>query len=205
MWRWRTSTTNQLSLASILLLSRSAMATSSELSSSASTSNDSAEITLDQEVSSSGSSSRSVSPFEAPPELLDEYTRLLSDQFDLKSTGLLPTQPQRDGDSDGEEAGDGGKPMTKAEKQNAKKKRRKERERQAREQAASSQAPKGSEGSGSDKGTVGESSRSEFQLMDALLMGVRFPTILELSCSAYIDSQTRGGLSTSFVSHVRHI
>ena len=89
-------------------------------------------------ASSSGSSSisRSSSPFEPLPELLDEYTRLIASQFeDLASTGLLPTQPIQ-GDSDGEETGEGGRAMTKAEKQNAKKKRRKERERLAREQAA---------------------------------------------------------------------
>ena len=70
------------------------------------------------------SRSRSTTPFEPARELLDEYQNLLSSTFDL--TGLLPTQPQED---DGDE---GGKTMTKAEKQNAKKKRRKEREREAK-------------------------------------------------------------------------
>jgi hypothetical protein len=70
------------------------------------------------------SRSLSTTPFEPAKELLDEYQNLLSSTFDL--TGLLPTQPHED---DGDE---GGKTMTKAEKQNAKKKRRKEREREAK-------------------------------------------------------------------------
>lgn len=75
--------------------------------------------------SSSRSRDSSLTPFEPPQQLLDEYQSLLSSTFDL--TGLLPTQPPDDGDNE-----EGGKIVTKAEKQNAKKKRRKERERQAK-------------------------------------------------------------------------
>lgn len=89
-------------------------------------------------TSSSSSSSSSASLFVDPPaELIGEYEHLLRQRFaDLDSTGLLPTQPTIDdaleGDHDDDESG---RPMTKAEKQNAKKKRRKERERLAKQQA----------------------------------------------------------------------
>jgi hypothetical protein len=94
-----------------------------ETMSSASSSSSSSSSTPTRGDSPSPSPSPSPAPFEAPQQLLDEYQNLLSSTFDL--TGLLPTQPQEDGD-------EGGKTMTKAEKQNAKKKRRKEREREAK-------------------------------------------------------------------------
>lgn len=112
---------------------------------------------MNQDEGSSSTSSRSSSPFDPPLELLDEYSRLVADQFDnLASIGLLPTQPSAE-DSDANDAhGDAGRVMTKAEKQNAKKKRRKERERLAREQAASSQDLKAPGTSKRNENTVGK-------------------------------------------------
>lgn len=108
--------------------------------------------------SRSRSSSPSPSPFEPPSELLDEYTRLLAGQFDLASTGLIPTQPPRYGSDDEDAKGEGGRPMTKAEKQNAKKKRRKERERLAREQVALAERSNAAGQADIEKNTFGESS-----------------------------------------------
>jgi hypothetical protein len=91
------------------------------LSSSTSSSGDS---------SSSSTSGREEIPFQPPQQLLDQYQALLSQTIDIPNlilAGLLPTQPLGDDDEM-----DGGKMMTKAEKQNAKKKRRKEREREAK-------------------------------------------------------------------------
>jgi hypothetical protein len=79
---------------------------------------------------SSSSSGRKELPFQPPQQLFDQYQALLSQTIDIPNltlAGLLPTQPQGDDDEM-----DGGKMMTKAEKQNAKKKRRKEREREAK-------------------------------------------------------------------------
>jgi hypothetical protein len=90
------------------------------------------DLSEDEEFSSNTSSSGSHEeiPFQPPQQLFDQYQALLSQTIDIPNltlAGLLPTQPQGDDDEM-----DGGKMMTKAEKQNAKKKRRKEREREAK-------------------------------------------------------------------------
>jgi len=93
--------------------------------SSASSSGSSTSSSRSNSPQMSRSKNSSPTPFDPPRQLLDQYQNLLSSTFDL--TGLLPTQP-----ADGEDEDEGGRTMTKAEKQNAKKKRRKERERVAK-------------------------------------------------------------------------
>ena len=95
----------------------------------------------DEEVSSNTSSAgnspiRIETPFQPSQQLFDQYKALLSQTIDIPNltlAGLLPTQPPISGHGDEDDELDGGKTMTKAEKQNAKKKRRKEREREAKQ------------------------------------------------------------------------
>lgn len=116
MFRWRWSTC--IIIRKVASLPSRTMA---ERTMSSSSSSDSVSY---QDSMESDSRSPSPTPFEPLQQLLDEYQTLLSSTFDL--TGLLPTQPLD------EHENEGGRTMTKAEKQNAKKKRRKEREREAK-------------------------------------------------------------------------
>ncbi|ORY22592.1 hypothetical protein BCR39DRAFT_562299 [Naematelia encephala] len=90
----------------------------------------------------SGDEGMSFSRASSPaPELLEEYTTLMSSIIDTTS---LPLYKAQEGDADSEDgAAEDKKGMTKAEKQNAKKKRRKERERAARMAQAVSDANAG--------------------------------------------------------------
>ena len=208
MWRWRKSTQSTIilvnSLIHIIRTTPTTMSASESSSSSASSVTNA--VYHDEQSSGNSSRSRSSSPspssFEPPTELLDEYTRLLASQFDLASIGLLPTQPPRDGSDNEDGKGEGGRPMTKAEKQNAKKKRRKERERLAREQAALAQKSNGNGGGQAHgkKDTFGELFVWLFRRFTD--QDSRVSTFLELSYTVCIDSPTRRTIPTSLVCHL---
>lgn len=146
---------------------------------------DSSDEDVSSNASSSGDSSsiRKETPFQPPRQLFDQYQALLSQTIDIPNltlAGLLPTQPPVSchGDEDGEM--EGGRAMTKAEKQNAKKKRRKEREREAKQAQLGRHLGDGQP----EERPISMSILSDLQGRTRLTNG-RFPIVLFLSRQEY--------------------
>jgi len=146
---------------------------------------DSSDEDISSNTSSSGNSSsiRKETPFQPPRQLFDQYQALLSQTIDIPNltlAGLLPTQPPISGHGDEDDQMDGGRAMTKAEKQNAKKKRRKEREREAK------QAQLGHHLGDNklEEKPLSASTNSDSQMRTRLTRG-RFPIVLFLSGNEY--------------------
>jgi hypothetical protein len=145
---------------------------------------DSSDEDISSNTSSAGNSPiRKETPFQPPRQLFDQYQALLSQTIDIPNltlAGLLPTQPPVSGHGDEDGEMEGGRAMTKAEKQNAKKKRRKEREREAK------QAQMGHHlGDGQLEETpISMSTNSDSQMRTRLTRG-RFPIVLFLSRQEY--------------------